>query len=303
MRFGETGKVVEDFYVTGLRWSPVYLFAGSHPILFEAGFTCAAKLYEADIRSVLGARTPEILFLTHVHYDHCGATPYFKRIFPGIKVAASRHSAEILARPNAQKLMTNLSQYVINLVAQADDVDGKNLIDEPFSPFGVDTELSGDDTVTLGDVTIQVVSTPGHTRDQLSYYIPERRILIATEATGCMDRAGTVIPEFLVDFDLYMASLKRLAALPTDVVCQGHHFVYVGQEEITDFFDRSIRAAEDFKKRVIYLLGEHDGHIDTVVQRIKREQYDRNPNVKQPEPAYLLNLTARVTHLAGKLKS
>lgn len=303
MQFGQTGKVVDDFYVTGLRWSPVYLFAGSCPILFEAGFACAAKLYEADIRSVLGERTPEMLFLTHVHYDHCGATPYLKRIFPEMKIAASRHSAQILARPSAQGLMKSLSQFAIKLVANADDVNAENLIEEPFVPFGVDNPLVGDETIRFGDVTVQVVFTPGHTRDQLSYYIPERRILIGTEATGCMDRAGRFIPEFLVDFDLYMASLERLAALPIEVLCQGHHFVYVGQGEVKTFLDRSIKAAEDFKEMVLHLLAESGGHIDQVVQQIKHEQYDTNPNVKQPEPAYLLNLRARVTHLADKLKN
>lgn len=302
MLFAETGKVVEDFYVTGLRWSPVYLYAGSHPVLFEAGFACAARLYEADIRSVLGEGRPEMLFLTHVHYDHCGATRYLKDSFPGIRVAASGHSAEILARPNAQRLIMNLSRLAVGLVAQADRVDGEDLVDEPFRPFEIDIQLHGGSEISLGDTTIQVISTPGHTRDQLSYYIPERKILIGTEATGCMDRTGTFIPEFLIDFDEYMASLRRLAALPTEVLCQGHHFVYVGHDEVQTFFDRSIKAAEDFRERVIQLLDEHAGSVDRVVEQIKGEQYDRNPHVKQPEQAYLLNLRARVTHLAGKWK-
>ena len=134
----------------------------------------------------------------------------------------------------------------------------------------------------------------------MSYYMPEKKILVATEASGCLDRAGQIITEFLVDYDAYLASLKRLAALPVEVLCQGHHFVFVGAKEVSSFFARSIREAEFFKERVYKLLDVEGGRVEQVVARIKAEQYDANPYVKQLEKAYLLNVRAQVTHLAEK---
>ena len=302
MPFRKTGPVGNDFYVLGLPWSACFLLDGKRPVLFEAGFTCAGRLYEEGIREILKGRKPEILFLTHVHWDHCGGTDYLKRAFPGLKVAASERAARIIARPHAVKLIAELSKNAIPLIRKAENVDASKLIDEPFRPFDVDLLVDEGDMVDLSGTTVQVLATPGHTRDMLSYYIPERKILVATEATGDQTNAGHVLTEFLVDYDTYLSSLKRLATLPVEILCQGHHMVWVGEEEVRDFFTRSIGAAEHFRERVEQLLVEEEGSVERVMVRVKAEEYDTNRETKQPEPAYLLNLRARVTHLAERVK-
>ena len=83
MVFGGSGPVAYGLYVCGIPWSPVYLLDGKQPVLFEAGFTCMWRIAEQMIRSVLMNREPEILFLTHVHWDHCGAAGYLRRAFSG----------------------------------------------------------------------------------------------------------------------------------------------------------------------------------------------------------------------------
>ncbi|MBW2038427.1 MAG: MBL fold metallo-hydrolase [Deltaproteobacteria bacterium] len=299
MIFNRTGRVRDDFYVLGHPWSPVYLLDGWRPVLFEAGFCCLGRIYEEAIRAVLGRCRPEILFITHVHYDHCGATFYLKKVFPGLQVAASSIAAQIIERPNAQKLMRTLSQNVISLVT---GVDRTKLLNEPFEPFKVDMILSDGQVVELEEgLTVQVLATPGHTRDLLSYYIPEKKILIATEAAGCADLTGHIVTEFLVDYETYLAGLKRLAALEVEVLCQGHHFVFVGAA-VKDFFARSIESTERFRARVEELLRAERGSVERVVARIKAEEHDDKPLPKQPEKAYLLNLRARVNHLAERLR-
>jgi glyoxylase-like metal-dependent hydrolase (beta-lactamase superfamily II) len=299
--FNKTGFVKDVLHVTGLAWSPVYLLAAEEPVLFEAGFHCVGRIYEEAIRTVLGKGIPRVLFLTHVHWDHCGATAHLKRVFPGLKVAGSKRSAETVRRPNAQALMRRLSQDVISLVERVNGIDTARLIREPFEPFEIDWILEDGQVLEVGkDLTVRVLATPGHTRDHFSYYIPERKILFATEAAGILDQTGHIITEFLVDYDMYVASLKRLALLDVDILCQGHHFVFV-EDDVRDFFAQSLKAAAEFKDDVENFLRAEGGSIERVVQLIKAKQYDGNKGIKQSEQAYLLNLTTRVSHLAERL--
>jgi hypothetical protein len=49
------------------------------------------------------------------------------------------------------------------------------------------------------------------------------------------------------------------------------------------------------------LLDEENGQVEKVAERIKSEEYDPHPGPKQPEQAYLLNIQAKVKHLAQKM--
>jgi glyoxylase-like metal-dependent hydrolase (beta-lactamase superfamily II) len=286
--------------VTGFAWSPAYLLNGATPILFEAGFYSMGPMYVRDIREVTGVRDPSYLFLTHVHYDHCGAAAYFKRVFPGITICASKRASEILRRPNAIELMTSLSRNFTRLAEASPDIDADAILRSSFEPFAIDHVFEYEEVFAVDpSLHVQVLFTPGHTRDMLSYYIPDRKILIATESAGCRSQTGQIISEFLVDFDAYITSLKRLAALDVDIFCQGHHFVYTGSD-VRDFFDSSLKAAFTFRRRVMELLAAEKESVERVVERTKEEEYDPNPGPKQPEKAYLLNLKTRVAHLAGK---
>ena len=301
MIISTTGHAGNGLYVNGFTWSPLYLVAGRTPILFEAGFSCMGRLYEKDIRNVLGDQNPEFLFLTHVHYDHCGSASYFKKIFPNLKICASQRAHEIIQRENAVRLMSSLSQYVIPLIAKLPEIQKEELLTGPFQPFDIDTLFNEEQVINIDDeISIRIFTTPGHTRDMLSYYIPERRILIATESAGCLGRDGHIVSEFLVDYDAYVKALKRFSALDVETFCQGHHFVFT-DEDVQEFLANSLKAAESFKKRVYELLYLEGGSIDKVVDTIKTEEYDANPGIKQPERAYLLNLKTQVTHLAARL--
>jgi glyoxylase-like metal-dependent hydrolase (beta-lactamase superfamily II) len=300
--FSEAGLVVKDLYVAGFPWSACYLLDGKRPVLFESGYTAAGRLYAEAIREALGEREPEILFLTHVHYDHCGATGYLKRAFPSLRVAASERSAGIMRRPNALALITELSRQATSYVSGSFNGDRSKLIDEPFEPFDVDIIVGEGETVDLDGITVQVMATPGHTRDMLSYYVPERKILFTTETAGCQDAAGHILISAPADYDAFLSSFARVAALPIEILCQGHRFVWVGGDEVRDFLARSLFSAKHFREKVERQLREEQGSIERVVARIKSEEYDTNMGPKQPEGAYLVNLRATVSRLAEGLK-
>ncbi|MHB8110209.1 MAG: MBL fold metallo-hydrolase [Syntrophorhabdaceae bacterium] len=302
MIFNTTGHIDKDFHVTGMSWSPSYLLNDDIPLLFEAGFYAMGPLYAKDITSILGYRSPKYLFLTHVHYDHCGAAPYFKKIFPELTICASKRASEILQRPNAIELMIALSRNFTRIADTLPGIDHDSILRSDFEPFKIDVVFDKEEVFAVHPgLSVQILFTPGHTRDMLSYYVPERKILIATESAGCRSQTGRIISEFLVDFDAYIRSLQRLSKLDIDIFCQGHHFVYTGSD-VKEFFDASMKSALAFRDHVFELLKNKGNSIERVLEMIRREEYDPNPGPKQPEKAYLLNLKTRIAHLAGKVR-
>lgn len=294
----QAGKISPDLYALGVMAIPAYLLDGPEPVLFDAGISSLGPAYIRHAHEILGARRPKRLFLSHAHFDHCGSAAQLAKAFPGLKICASERAAEILSRPNAQKLIAQLNEHAAEL---AQVLDPALAGEASFIPFSVDEVLADGDELELeGGEIIQVLASPGHTWDMLCFYLPKRGALVASEAVGCPTQGGRIITEFLVDYDAYLSSLQRLAQLPVEIICMAHYSVLTGRDA-RDYFGRTLSAAKEFKEWVEDLLQREGFDVSRVVQLVKENEWDPRPQPKQPEPAYLLNLQARVRHLADKL--
>lgn len=291
MIFNTTGRVVDGFYVLGSAAVPVYLLDGPFPVLFDGGITCLGEMYVKAVRAVLGNRSPSLLCLTHVHFDHCGAVSRLKEAFPGMKVAASERSRQILQRPNAINLISKLNREAGDAVF---GIAPALLVEEPFEPFTVDMVVEPGPGPSIGpDLSLHALHTPGHTWDFLSFHVPEIGLLVASEAAGVLHPNGYVVTENLVSFEVYMTSLRRLAGLGADILCQAHHYVFTGRD-VEAFMRKSTRAALEFQALVEQVWETSGGNLQETVERVKVMEYDPMPLPRQPESAYRINLEARI---------
>lgn len=295
----KTGYVANGLYVCGLTWSSVYLLASSSPIIFEAGFACAAGIYEKDLNAFLDNGLPEALFITHGHWDHCGSAAYLQRIFPGLKIGASPETESIISRPSAQKLMTELGAIPLpTLLELLPRADAARVEERPFESFHVDMAVEDEQAIRIApDLTVQSFHTPGHTRDHVSYYVPERKILFGGEAAGCLEPLSGISVEFLIDYDVYVKSLRRLMDLPAEIYCLSHHYVLLGNKTIRDFLSRSLETTERFCERIYGLLDREGDDVERVLELFAAEYRVTDPGVQQPIESYLINQRARVEHL------
>lgn len=295
----QIGEIAHGIHMLGHRAAPIFLVDGEHPALFDGGMAFLAPHYGRQIRKVLGDRQPATCFLTHSHWDHCGAVAYLKQQFPALKVVCSKKAADVFTRPHAVALISNLNRSAAVL---ADDW-GIEASDTPFEPFGVDIVAQEGDRFDIAPgLIVQIMETPGHTWDFLSYYIPGRKLLMASEALGTRDETGAIITDCLVDYDVCHRSIERLGTLDVEILLLGHVCSFTGRDA-RGHIHASLTQLRRFKKMVEQLIAEETGNLDAVKKRVKAIEWDNTPGMRQPKPAYLLNLEARINAVIRKGKT
>ena len=285
----------ENFISLGGGHVPAFLYCGSPPVLFDPGVSAFGPLYLKKIKEYIARPEELILALTHSHFDHCGAAPYLRRKIPGLRIAASSRAASVLQRPNAVKLIRRL-----NAEYEREMQKGLEEEDVSFEPLDIDIKLQNGGRLELNNGKYcEILETPGHTRDCLSYFFPDSGVLLAGEAAGVVE-AGFVHSPFLTSYEDYINSVEGLSALKPAALCIAHNGILAGKE-LKHFFPESLAAAKAYKEMIEKYLTEYKGDQEKVVQRIMAEEYDSQPDHIQNREPFILNLEAKVNVVAKLL--
>ena len=292
----QIGEIASGVHMLGHQAVPIYLVDGDRPALFDAGMAFLGPVYARQIRDVLHDRQPAWCFLTHSHFDHCGAVAYLKTQFPQMKVVCSKKAANVFERPNAISLIADLNRFAAGMAVDF-GVDPGNT---NFEPFGVDeTAGEGDCFEISPDLTVQTMETPGHTWDFLSYTIPQRKLLVASEALGTPDETGYIVTDCLVDYDVHYRSMQRLSTLDIETLCLGHVYSCTGSDARRHVAESLVQSRR-FRNMVERFLETENGHIPAVMKQVKAIEWDGKSGLRQPESAYVLNLEARIKTIVRK---
>ena len=288
------GKIAEQLYAIGSPALPAFLRTGKTPSLFDAGMTFMGPTYLKDIQTFLGdARRLGYLFITHSHFDHCGSAPYLRRKIPGLRIGASIRAADVWKRPNAIQMIQNLSKGTEEGFQSL--IGGENVL---FDGLKVDLTLDDGAEIDLGEAArVKVLTTPGHTRDAVSYYLPGIKALICGEAMGTLNREGSVRPEFLASDRDYLSSLEKMSRLEVEILIMAHLNIFTG-EDVQKHLSRSIQATREFRRRIEKELAAANGNQQAAVEKICREDHEEKKIIRQEKRPYLINLTAQVKTVA-----
>jgi len=109
--------------------------------------------------------TPDILILTHSHWDHAGGTTVFQNEFPNIEVFAAKPAIESLK--NNSKYNESFSDVITDL--------------EPVKNI---TPVKEGDIIDLGGMELLIYETPGHTNCSISVLEQKNMILYVGDALG-----------------------------------------------------------------------------------------------------------------------
>lgn len=234
-------RLTDQIYlIAGGKWSfglthpldcSVYLIdTGAGCILVDAG--CGLETERMDsVMASHGFSLNDIamIVLTHYHADHaCGAA----------RIAKASHCAVYAPGPEAEA------------VAKGDDVAtslapgrGKSYPADFVYPSCPNVEgLSEGDSISLGNVTLEVKLIPGHSLCDMALYgsIGGKNCLFSGDAIFA---GGEILLQSLYDVSIfpYSEAVKRLAELPVDALFPGH-----GQFFLSDGSYHVKRCAEQF---------------------------------------------------------
>ncbi len=207
------------------------------------------------------------------------AVPQFRAMFPGAAVAGSAVAARTLANEKAMALFRQVDQALAQVVAQGEGASGQRPdASEPAEKtIALDRVFQEGDTVVVGQRRFEVLATPGHSDCSLSFFEPQLRVLVISDATGYyVPERGVWWPNYFSSYAAYVASIDRLAALGAEVLCLSHNAALVGAEEVQAYFQAARAATEAYHRRIVEAVRGGQG-VGELASQLGREAYELAP--------------------------
>lgn len=173
----EPFRIFGNVYYVGDRLaSPTLIDTGEGLILIDTGFpTAQAMLVDSIYRLGFDPRDVKIVLHSHGHMDHYGATRFFQRVC-GAKAWLHPADAELFLK------------YPETFEFAGD----------PVPPFTPDALYMDGQVITLGNTSIRVVHTPGHSPGAVSFFfdVTENGVTRHAGLPGCIGRNTLFRHEF-----------------------------------------------------------------------------------------------------------
>ena len=192
----------------------IYLIDGGGELaLVDAGGGLDTERIVENIRSDgLDPAKVEHLLLTHAHGDHAGGATGLRGALGEPRVYIHSEWAEVMRTGDEEAISLNEAKRV-----------GLYPEDYRFQACPVDVELSEGDEIIVGDLSFEVIDTPGHCRGHVSFLLSHggKRVLFSGDLVFF---GGKILLQNIPDCDLQaqIASLKKVRDLQVDMFFPGH---------------------------------------------------------------------------------
>jgi hydroxyacylglutathione hydrolase len=120
-----------------------------------------------------------------------------------------------------------------------------------FTPRIPDRFLEDGETIDLGSVTVEVISTPGHTPGHMSFLFKEPKVLFLGDYD--LTRFGPWYGDRDSDVDDVISSVEKLRQIPASVWIAGHE-TGIFEEEPGNLWDRYVGVIQKREDKLMALL-------------------------------------------------
>ena len=253
---------------------------------------CGDRLVE-NIKQVLGDRNLDYILLTHSHYDHMGALPYLKEAWPQAVAVGAQHAQNVFTKQSALNVIRELSRSAGEMYLQSQLLSDYNLRPEDIRVsyrdeyITVDQVVGEGDLIELGDLTLQVIETPGHTDCSMSFYLLEKRLLFSSETTGCLTPEGEIMMVMLKGYRNTVRSIEKCKQLDPDCIIVPH-YGKIPDDLTKDYWSCVRKAAEKCRD---FILKRHEAGMPEaqIYDEYQNEYWHDMTRNQQPLEAFEIN--------------
>lgn len=242
----------------------VYLIhRGAEWVLIDTGLDTEDSLttFKKSLQDI-GCRPTEItrILCTHHHPDHFGASDQLKRL-SGAELLLHRKEMEYLLRALLRYSSSNYRAFFRTHAISMNETDGffplaLQMLREAFSPALPDRFLIGDETLQCGDLTLQIISTPGHTPGHLCVYLPSDQLLFTGDhlLPSITPHVGVHPGSPENPLQDYLRSLKKLERFSVQLVLPAHGPCF---KNVKERIDQILRHHEARQQAILDALAPH----------------------------------------------
>lgn len=299
MRNRHPGKIRDGLWYLGHKETGVYLLEGAdESIVISGGMSyIVPTLLEQMDRFGINKEKIRKLLILHSHFDHVGIVPYLKKSLPSLEIFASARAWELLAMPKA---IHTINMFGRSVAERMGTMDVYATYELDWYEGLVGSPVHEGDKIDLGEVTLVIFETPGHSSCSITAYVPLFKALFPSDGGGIPFR-GTILASGNSNFTQYQQSLEKLRKLPVEIYC-ADHYGYITGNEAAEFIGQSIISAQKERQRAEKTYLE-TGDIDKTVTKMVDNFYDEYTDYFLSREIFKGVQRQMIRHIAGALEA
>ena len=275
----KTGKINDnttliDIGMFGVSGSTaIYLIEDEKTCLIDGGTRTEANRI-INMLKERNAFPPDIVIVTHSHYDHTQAIP------------AMRKEAERLGK--TIKVMA--SETAIPLL---EDQSYNDVFESgPYKNIRDVTPVKEGDSIEIGHITLKIFEVPGHHKDHIAILDEKNKNVFVGDCIGYKVGDHTFLPPFMPPFwdaQAFRQTIDKLKQIKYESLCLAH-FGYIYGDEAKHILDEAVETCDTWWQ----VFDTHADKLDDTDYMIGliRKEID-------PRPANFEIVSLKLKFLAG----
>ncbi len=271
-------EITDSVVMLGTSEYPIYLVRDQgEGAVFEGGVGAMGPVLQQQIERLgIDPDFVKQIIVTHAHPDHVMAVPMFRKIFAAATVSASKAAAGTMSAEKAISFFAKVDLGLTGSLLAVGSISEEHRPDPlAVMQIAVDRLLADGDTIAVGAMSFGVLETLGHSDCSLSFHEPAAGILVISDATGYyLPDHNWWWPNYFTGYAAYLDSIRRLSALPAEVLCLSHNAAITGTDDVKAYFEGAIAATEAYHQRIVAETREGKA-VREIAEQLGREVYEK----------------------------